>query len=401
MQEVLKIRNLGPIKDTKIEPRPLTVIIGPQASGKSLITQCLYTFRGFEAQAAEKFDTIDLKKKNWPDDLARAIFDDLRNTPFGYFANGTAYLNYETIKPKRDWSVHVHGSNRIVSPKKGLLNEIKKWFGAWANNKMLLGVTDKSHNIYIPPERSIYTRTAFKSTAMLFDEKTQPEPFRNFSNILFRSVDEYTEKYYAKRNPANGTTDIYQYIMECQRNALSGEAYVPRHGPRQWKWKVIESKEGENDQKKAKIIPLEGTSSGQMESWPFFAIAATVGAKNPNVNIYFEEPETHLHPAAQIEVMNAVAHLVNHGRNVVITTHSPFLLYVINIMIMRYIAYKNESKNSLNPDDVVAYRLEDGMAKPILDRDITKLISEEELDRVASQLGAEFDKLSDLIEFLG
>jgi hypothetical protein len=52
-QEKLIIDKLGPIKHLEIEPRPLTILIGEQASGKSLAAQVLYFFRGLRLHSAK------------------------------------------------------------------------------------------------------------------------------------------------------------------------------------------------------------------------------------------------------------------------------------------------------------------------------------------------------------
>ncbi len=110
MQETLILENLGPIGRLEIKPRPLTIIIGEQASGKSLVAQMLYFFRGLESHLARIFSPDLVEQKDWPDAAARRILDSLRGVPFGYFANGTAKLQY--CDPLRyglvtDWKLSV------------------------------------------------------------------------------------------------------------------------------------------------------------------------------------------------------------------------------------------------------------------------------------------------------
>ncbi len=169
---------------------------------------------------------------------------------------------------------------------------------------------------------------------------------------------------------------------------------MPQRGPRLWKWRT--KKRG-----KSKVIPIEATASGQMEAWPFFAIAATFGAFIANADFYFEEPETHLHPRAQVEVMKTIAYLVNHGQRFVLTTHSPFLLYVVNNMIQRFLSTPQgapeEKAIALDPAQVAAYRLGKSPGE-ILDRGGTELLNLDELEQVADELGGEFDELLDAME---
>ncbi|WP_069807911.1 AAA family ATPase [Vulcanisaeta thermophila] len=50
--------------------------------------------------------------------------------------------------------------------------------------------------------------------------------------------------------------------------------------------------------------------------------------------VIIEEPEAHLHPSAQIAFAKLVANAVNRGKTVIITTHSPTLLAIFNNLIM-------------------------------------------------------------------
>lgn len=94
--------------------------------------------------------------------------------------------------------------------------------------------------------------------------------------------------------------------------------------------------------------------------------------------------------------MRTIAYLVNRGQQFVITTHSPFLMYVVNNMIQRHVTYKGNVPEgediALDPDDIVAYRLGKKTEK-ISDDKESKLLDLEELEATADELGGEFDRL--------
>lgn len=114
-----------------------------------------------------------------------------------------------------------------------------------------------------------------------------------------------------------------------------------------------------------------------------------------------EEPEAHLHPAAQIVLARAFARLVTGGANLLITTHSDYFLQQIDNCILtarlsprarRENGYANEE--AIDPDRVAAYLFE-GQAAARSTR-VHKLeltpdygITDDEFTRVAEGLYAE------------
>ncbi len=393
-KEKLIVRNLGPLKEVIIEPRPLTIIVGEQATGKSLIAQLLYFFRGLEELFARIFNSELCSGKDWPEKVIRNLLDDLRGISFAYFANGTADIQYSfySNKKRKNWHIKIYSQNRVIRPlKKGhLIAQLKEWTQLWEQAKEELGRARTLKQIFIPTERSMFTRLINTEPSALF-APYQPLLLRNFATILTKASDEYQKIFSQKGNllrydDSYNSSMLQEFIIRKQEEVLKGRAYVPDRGPKEWKWKI-----------KEKVIPIQATASGQMEAWPFFVIAATFGNSKSQIDFYFEEPETHLHPKAQVKIMEVIAFLVNQGHTFTITTHSPYILYIVNNLIQRFISYKGKVPNgqvALNPKDVCAYRFTD-KAEEIIDKE-TNLIDANELERIADELGGEFDKLLEI-----
>ncbi|MCX8204993.1 MAG: AAA family ATPase [Candidatus Nezhaarchaeota archaeon] len=72
-----------------------------------------------------------------------------------------------------------------------------------------------------------------------------------------------------------------------------------------------------------------------------------------------EEPESHLHPGAQVKLMEIFVKLVNEGLNIVMTTHSDILLRKLAHLILSG-SIGTWARLSLNPKDVCIYLLKPG-----------------------------------------
>lgn len=401
--ESITIKRLGPIAEARIDPGPLTILIGEQASGKSLIAQVVFFFRAIKSLSARYYTPELISKPKWQESLVKSILDDLRGVPFGYFADGSANLKYKA--GKIEWTVNVYKSNRMVSLNQQFKLYLEELAESWKKKKGDLGSQWSLEHLFIPTERSVFTRLAGKAPTVLYAEH-QPLTLRLFAEYLEIAKDIYSKLAAMMGKPklenllGADWSKTVEFVLNQQEKAIQGEAYVPAHGAKLWKWKI------RGEQNKKLIIPLEATSSGQMEAWPFFVISATMGSLIRNMAVYFEEPETHLHPQAQVEVMKTIAFLTGRDHHFMITTHSPFLLYATNNMIQRYYARQkkgfdhqpdNNHEIMLDPSMVRAYRIK-GSSKNLLEPGGLNLIDLSEIEKVADELGGEFDNLMDEME---
>ena len=407
LKETLVVEKLGPIGKLEIQPRPLTILIGEQASGKSLVALLLYFFRGLETHLGRIYSPDLIQEKKWPQQAISEILDNLRGVPFNQFANGTASVRYKNDADEVDWTVRIHEKTRLPHIAKSLTEKMLQWHQTWWADPLALGKTRRIGQVFIPTERSMFTRLSRIAPSVLFDPR-QPEPLRHFGELLVTARLLLSPDFLAGLREIAGKRSTVEksdstlnkaaidYILACERRALGGREIFDEKQNR-WLWTILRAQS-------SKILQVEGTASGQMEAWPFFVMARTLGVVLNRLDFYFEEPETHLHPQAQVEVMKVIAYMVNMGHKFVVTTHSPFIGYVVDNMIQRYISHKGKvpkDQIALNPDDVAAYRLRQRPEDPpedIMDRKDTKLLKLDELEQVADELGKEFDELMDMAE---
>ena len=106
---------------------------------------------------------------------------------------------------------------------------------------------------------------------------------------------------------------------------------------------------------------LDHTSSMVSELAPLILFLVYLVSKGDL--LILEEPESHLHPAAQRQMARGIVRLVNAGVKVLITTHSDLLLSAVNNLMRLSFADDGklsglgfEREDCLSHDDVSAYR---------------------------------------------
>ena len=153
-----------------------------------------------------------------------------------------------------------------------------------------------------------------------------------------------------------------------------------------------------------KEIPLSIASSGQQESLPLLLLMSLSGRNN---RVFLEEPEAHLFPSTQKDIMYDLVKILNRNKwsSIFITTHSPYILSSLNNLIAAYdvLRKKNEQKVKemegilprdtwLNFDDVKCFYLEDGNIQDIMDKDL-RMIDYTKIDECSSSIINEMNKI--------
>jgi hypothetical protein len=174
---------------------------------------------------------------------------------------------------------------------------------------------------------------------------------------------------------------------------------------------LIEAQDG-------RLIPLFALSSGQQELLPlwlsldYFDSAISYSEPNSGANfLYIEEPEAHLFPEAQAGVLEVLASLLRKPGSrsqMVLTTHSPYLLAKANNLLLagKYGFRKREARQRaidniiskaqwLLPGDVACYGLAEGRAMTLIGDD--GLISTDYIDQVSQDIVTEHEKLLDVV----
>ena len=125
--------------------------------------------------------------------------------------------------------------------------------------------------------------------------------------------------------------------------------------------------------------------------------------------VIIEEPEAHLHPGAQVALAKVIARMIRENLNLVITTHSEFLITELNNYIRRGAMEPDQRKlagyfehDFIEPDEVRGYlfdTIELGKKVNVKRLQVTpeEGIPADEIDRVSLALHEDFTKTYNLL----
>lgn len=144
-------------------------------------------------------------------------------------------------------------------------------------------------------------------------------------------------------------------------------------------------------------VNVSNASSGQQESLPLLVILKALLAKDSYLYsgeklLYIEEPEAHLYPESQLEMMKLLSILGNKDdTQIIITTHSPYILSYFNNLLLRS-KVGDSSKENINLNDISAYFFNRENVDFLVDYE-NELILAPEFDAVSENISNEFSEL--------
>lgn len=152
-------------------------------------------------------------------------------------------------------------------------------------------------------------------------------------------------------------------------------------------------------------IPLERASSGVTEVAPLILFVRYL--LSPGDVLIIEEPEAHLHPALQRKVACALARLVHAGVRVVMTTHGDVILEQLSHLVQRSVispertgAHLPAAEDALSPDEIsvhVTQPVEGGFEMVALPVDAEDGIRTDEMSDVYLALHEQLVALEDAL----
>ncbi|GAC1334662.1 MAG: hypothetical protein NVSMB26_17780 [Beijerinckiaceae bacterium] len=418
----ISITKFSCILSAQVSLGRVTVLIGPQASGKSIISKLVFFFEqlttdlhnyaerqsfiDFSEEIAERFKrwfpppTWGSKKFHIKFDAGSISLAIIRKSGG---RNASQNVNFVASDDFRD---HYEATRKLFDARRKTRSkiahenersELRDWELVFKvreeSQKAFAKLTGPDYvgsQTFVPAGRSFFT--SIGKLVMAFERGAALDEVTVQFGRLFIALRERRSVFASNRIPA-GLRPIHQALSQ---NMFGGELKTERDE------EYIQMKDGRR-------IPFALLSSGQQEALPLLIVLdylAQVGTKDHLT--FIEEPEAHLFPLAQSELIEYLVALVRafEKSKIVITTHSPYVLSKLNNLLKAgAVAAENPSlQNKINsiiprafwlePRSLDAYALDDGTSRRIIDGD--GLIDGEYLDRISGDLGREYSSLLEL-----
>jgi ABC-type ATPase involved in cell division len=455
----ISVRHFGPVISADVQVNNFTVIIGEHAMGKSTIAMLVYFFRSLHE------DLVLLGRADTQEIDGKKVSNSIRDKFYLYFGSSRLFdeqcsIVYEfgdgkkiTLKESplrvvfepQEWYHDIIGKIRDASVFIGRYREKLDFDSAareenMLKNRLITLFNDRAQPKFIPDGRNITVKFQDVLLQLFADKLVLP---------VAPNVDD--EGNLVRRNDAK---KIGRYLMrdfifhvEELKKAFTGRSFkdmlqdVPRILKDQLIEKIealIKARYGNNINNGVEYlqligsktrIPLESASSGQQESIRIAQDIAICIAEGQPVFRVIEEPEAHLFPTGQKVLIELLVALLNDSgliskdttdttelnSSVFITTHSPYILTILNNLILAGDLGAKENGNGvlndiiapafrLRPEQLSAYMINghgeclpiNDTAKGVTGDENTGLIGENILEDVFGDLQSQFDELIEI-----
>lgn len=435
----LTISGFSCLRDATLTLAPVNILIGPQGSGKSVTTKLLYYFTEMQQahiQSCERGDSIDDYQRSlsrqfsvwfppsaWGPDrfninysagpfTARVLRRTSRGNPssevsvtfsdwFRDFYKNTFELFHKPnlsdipgIETNLQASAFLDRSARL---REIVVKRLTKE----------LGSDHIAQQTFIPAGRSFFT--SIGRLVAGFEQAGSLDPVTLKFARLFAAIRERNNALRGlKRSGRSAQSDFETRRTSLMLQFFGGELKYDDDV------EYVETSDGRK-------VPFAYLSSGQQELLPMWSIVdyynegefrqyareTSSKTKEPRSRsiLYIEEPEAHLFPSAQAQLLEFLLGSVasgSNGRTLFITTHSPYIMSLINVFLKAGKLSRNRKRIHdlidivprecwLNTTDISALALEDRQLHNLMDED--GLIDARYLDNISEDISRRFSKL--------
>lgn len=411
MKERLRIENFGGLKEAEIDINAINIYIGKQASGKSVSAKLIYFFKSIFYEVfngvSEEETKVEIDKKiiakfedyfppeAWVDCNFRVIYKtedyeisvekvkkDKLTLTYSDSLKSLISSYRKTFKNRKD-SESDHSINYYrfrIQAQERFEAKIREIFGERASNAQ----------VFVPAGRSFFANLQSAIYPLLRGNKSI-DPFLLEFGTFYGNMKTIVERR-QEETKKNGIDKIISNIIGGEYLREKDKDYIVH-----------------NDNRK---INVAFASSGQQETLPLSIILKAltkINFNNDGVTVYIEEPEAHLFPSAQKNIVELIATVYNISDNKIqffITTHSPYILTAFNNLFHAGLLIEQckddklvnrivPKSQRLNPKELSAYEMRDGKVVDIIDREFG-LINAEFLDKASEDINKQFGELLEI-----
>lgn len=424
----LIVNDFSCLKHVEFQIAPVTVLIGPQGSGKSVTTKLTYFFydqlarqhqcaekgvelEEFKRDAARQFRTwfppsawggarfnitfsagafsarvLRRSSKGSVTDDVAVTFSDYFGASYGELVAAYADLRTQELEPS-DQRIR-HALDRTWTMREKFEAELIE----------RLGSEYVEMQTFVPAGRAFFTSIGRLVAA--FDQGSSLDPVTlRFAKLFAVLRDRGGRMLYRSSGEAD---DKEQRTLRrtVMTRLFGGEIKFENE------LEFVETRDGRR-------VPFSALSSGQQELLPMWLLIDYLrdvsgrGRRGGDL-VYIEEPEAHLFPSAQSLLMDYLIGSVvsrRDNRSLVLTTHSPYILSKLNNYLKagelgrqkRYAAEIGkivEKQCWLTPQRVRAYAIHNGSLVDLIDED--GLIDGAYIDQVSEDVARQFSSLLDI-----
>ncbi len=403
----ISVRNFGPIAEADLDLRPLTVFVGPSNTGKTYLSVLIYAlhrmFEGFSGfpslsilqllASGLDYNSSTDSKEFWE------VFDKLRGQPFkvsdlpkemreriqSRFKNLEIYGNDLEKELKRCFDLNA--LSELIqrtggdSDEMGIslkVNEANRSLRSFDIRMTKSGITvdgdinrekvipkdfsQPSKIIYLPAARSGIMQSHQVIASSFVVRLTRDGLGTLETPTLSGMIADFMGALILYRKDAESDAEINRIADRLESDVLDGQI-IMKPSPTGYPEFLYRPQGTEQDMR------LTRSSSMVSELAPLVLFIR--GLVRPGDTLIIEEPEAHLHPAAQTQMAATLARLVRAGVRVLVTTHSDYMLKEIaNLMHVGELkekgALKKQTNDWLLPEEVGTWLFQkNGMVEEI------------------------------------
>jgi predicted ATPase len=450
MPQQLMIQNFGPITKLKIEIQDILIFIGSQASGKSTVSKAIFFFKSlrddlttylyqcynekqfedsvsnFAKRAKQKFikmygsviqfPEMELKydygngievtvKPSANNQFTDIIFDEVFKQKFRDLVDQSKKLNAELQEMS---SRVLFSSSREISAIKAkeatlfenitkevnqLFNDDRDLLFLPAGRSLITILSQQRYNIDMGDDL-ISGKTELASDSLIKLDYLMQNFISRIDSakpIFNQAIGDLIQGKLASFNN-DETKQVIILAQNIVDSILKG-SYRYQNGTER-----IDFGDG-------KSTLINFASSGQQEVVWILLLILLLILNQSKVFLVIEEPEAHLFPVAQKQMIDLIALLANQSENqIILTTHSPYILSSFNNLLYAHQLglQKPEEVEEIvhhnlwvDPDRLNAFIVEQGTNRSIMDSEMG-LIESAEIDRASEIIVNTFNQLFEL-----